>query len=238
MVYSSPAFFGPGFDCAHIRWQWRTIPLKEYKKIVPAGCPVWDFLLLCLSSHCILPPLLHQSFIPHAVHLGIVHEQLPRSQPLAALISLHVVKELKSKCYASTQRPFKWDIKSVAVPQGLTSNFSVILFYFIFLWNLIVVWGRTQTHMHCHLKLTDISISSKSNKPTFSQDLTSDEKHMWSLVACAGALPVWYNNRDCLEWTVFTLIDALKNNAFLIDWLIDFGCFPPEYIHAWMLTSK
>lgn len=144
MVYSSPAFFGPGFNCAHVRWQWRTITLKEYKKIVPAGYPVWDFLLLCLGSHCILPPLLHQSFISLTVHLGIVYEQLPRSQPLAALISLHVVKELKSKCYASTQRPFKWDIKSVAVPQGLTSNFSVIFFFF----TKLDCGMRANTHAH------------------------------------------------------------------------------------------
>lgn len=63
------------------------------------------------------------------------------------------------------------------------------IFFVIYFFNVTRLQGEeththphTCTYMHRHLKLTDQRPTSKNNKWRFSQDLTSDEKHMWSQV--------------------------------------------------------
>lgn len=79
---------------------------------------------------------------------------------------------------------------------------------------------HTHTRAHSHLELTDQSITAKSNKLAFSQDLTSDEKHMSPQVASLYSNPITSADRARSE-QFFTRPDAQERE---IDFPDSFLC--------------
>lgn len=115
-----------------------------------------------------------------------MYEPRPPSKPVAALLSCHVVRTLKFRCYVFIHSLLKWDIKAICGRLARPGNI------------LCLMKRCCGVHRHRDLKLTDHSLTSKNNKPALSQDPhCQDSQQMrsicgrWFSVQVPAWMPQW-----------------------------------------------